>query len=394
MSYVSDSGYGIDSTANNSTTPLGIAGTFTGTAEENPYPDVMISCYSDVSGTLFIEFSVNGTDWRTFPAAGYEVAAGIHEFHTAVKGPRFFRARYVNGGTAQSVLQLYTYYGVFRQPTSPLNQPYALDSDAVITRSTFTWLDVARGLVSGILPIKKFGRNASVGTSFVPIALGGIYNTPQSTSATALRIKAGGNANDTAAGSGARSIVLEGLDENFNAITETVATAGAAASSPTVATFTRLYRIKVGGSGTYSTSAAGSHSGQIVIENAAGGTDWGTIGATSFPKARSEIAAYTVPAGKTGYVKLRNVSVDSGKTIDLIFFSRANADQLAAPYSPMEAQSVVSGVSGGSIEEFGEVDIPFGPYVGPTDIGFMAKVSAGTASVSVEFEIFVIDEII
>jgi hypothetical protein len=58
----------------------------------------------------------------------------------------------------------------------------------------------------------------------------------------------------------------------------------------------------------------------------------------------------------------------------------------------MRAQSVVSGVAGGSIETFGGIDIPFGPYVGPTDIGFMAKVTSGTATVSVEFEVVVLDE--
>jgi hypothetical protein len=226
----------------------------------------------------------------------------------------------------------------------------------------------------------------------VPVANGGVYQTPQAASATTLRIKSGGNANDTAAGSGAREITLQGLDENFEVVTETLATAGASASSATSATFTRLYRAYVSGSGTYGSAAAGSHSDDIVIENGAGGTDWATIDATDFPKSQTEIGAYSVAAGATGYVKLRNLSIDSGKTVDVIFFSRTNIDQTSAPYDAMRAQSVVSGVSGGSIETFGSVDIPFGPYVGPTDIGFLAKVSTGTANVSVEFEIFIVSE--
>lgn len=393
MSYVSDSGYGIDSSLNNSTAPLGISGTFTGSAEDNPYPDAMISCFSDVAGTLFIEFSVNGADWRAFPTSGYEVAAGIHEFHTAVKGPRFFRVRYVNGSAAQSTFQLFVYYGVFRQSTSPLNQPYSLDSDANITRSTFTWLDWARGLASGQESIKKFGRNPSVGTSYVPIAIGGNYRTPQSGNATTLRIKAGGDANDDAAGSGARSLRVIGVDENFNFASEVIATVGTSASLPTTTNFLRLHTCIVEESGTYATASAGSHEGVIVIEDSAGTEDWAVIDATDFPKSRSEIGCYTIPANKTGYIKLRDVSIDSGKTIDLIFFARKNADQTAPPYAAMEAQSVVNGVSGGSVESFGSVDVPFGPYEGPTDVGFMAKVSSGTASVSVEFEIFIINEI-
>jgi hypothetical protein len=392
MSYISDAGFGVESALNTTTTALGASAVFTGIAEKNPFSDVMASCYSDTAGTLFFDFSVNGTDWRPFPVAGYSVAAGIHEFHTAVKGPRFFRVRFVNSASIQSTFQLSVYYGTFRLPTSPLNQAYALDASASITRSSFTWLDSARGLTSGLQPIKKFGRNDSVGTSFEPICFGGIYQTPQSGSATTLRIAAGGNANDSAAGSGAREVTIEGLDQDFNYVEEAIATNGTSASLATVATFTRVFKSRVSKSGTYATSIAGSHAGNIVIENSGGGTTWLVMDSAGFPKSSSEVGAYTVAAGKTGYVKIRNLSIDSGKTIDLVFFSRENADEVSPPYSPMRAQSVVSGVSGGSIEVFGDVDVPFGPYVGPTDIGFMARVTAGNASVAIEFEIFIIDE--
>ena len=236
---------------NSTTTPTT---SFTGTSEQNDHSDVMVSCYSDdQAGTLYFDFSVNGSDWRTFPSSGFQVSAGAHEFHTAVKGPRYFRARWTSS-SAPTTLQLFTYYGSFRQPSAPLNQPLALDADAILVRPSFPWLDVSRGLVSGMQSIKKFGRNAAVGTSFVPIAMGGVYQTPQGSAATALRIKSGGDANDTAAGSGARSVTLEGLDENFELATEALATAGASASSATSTTFTRLFRAYVTpdtGSGTY-----------------------------------------------------------------------------------------------------------------------------------------------
>jgi hypothetical protein len=365
---------------------------FTGTAEQNDQPEVMVSCYSDdQAGTLYFDFSVNGTDWRTFPSSGFIVGAGVHHFHTAVKGPRYFRMRWVSS-VAPTTLQIYVYYGTFRQPSAPMNQPLGLDADAIVVRPTLSWLDVSRGLVNGLGTVKKFGRNPSVGTSFVPISLGGVYQVPQAAGATTLRIKAGGNANDTAAGSGAQEVTLEGLDENFNSLIETVATAGASASSATTGTFTRLFRIYVSKSGTYASAIAGSHSGDIIVENSAGTADWGTIDSTGFPKGQSEIGAYSIPTGKTGHIKLRNLSVDSGKTVDLVFFSRGSIDQTAAPYDAMRARSVVNGVSGGSIETFGGTDIPFGPYVGPTDIGFMGRVASGTAQISVEFEIFIINE--
>ena len=382
-----------DASSFNSTTALlGAGETFTGEAELNDFPDIGVSCHSSSAGTLYFDFSNDGTNWNTFPVAGFNVAAGIHEFHTAVKLGRYFRARFVNSASAQTYFRLYTYYGQFRSPSAPMNQRVGLDSDANMVRPTWTWMDIARGLQGGVSTILKFGRNSAVGTSFVPVCLGGTYNTPQSTGATALRIKAGGDANDTAAGTGARVVEIEGLDENFVFVEETITTNGTLASAPTTTTFTRVFRAYVVESGTYASQSAASHAGQITIENAAGTEDWLYIDNSNFAKGQSEIGAYTIPAGKTGYVKLRDVSIDSGKTVDIIFFQRGNADETAAPYTAMRAQSVVAGVACGSIESFGLVEVPFGPYAGPTDIGFMAKVTSGTASVSVEFEIILVDE--
>lgn len=383
----------VPSSSNNTTTTLGSGGTFTGEAELCEYPYIIVQSYSDVAGTMFIDFSIDGTNWdSTYPVNGYSCAAGIPEVQPAAVVGRYFRVRYVNGSSAQSEFRLGCYKGNVANFFAALNQPVGLDAPSTLVRSTFPWLDAARSLLSGFRSVKKFGRNPSVGTSFAPVSFGGIYRTPQASAATTLRIKAGGNANDDASGSGAREITIIGLDENFAEATETLSTAGSSASASTTTTFTRVYRAFVSKSGSYATASAGSHSADIVIENTAGTEDWLTIDSTDFPKGQSEIGAFSVAAGQTGYVKLRNVSIDSGKTIDLIFFSRTNIQQTSAPYDAMRAQSVVSGVSGGSIETFGSVDIPFGPYVGPTDLGFMAKVTAGTAKVAVEFEIFVLDE--
>ena len=116
-------------------TALGAAEPFTGTGEKNDYPDVMVSCYSDTAGTLYFEFSVDNVNWRTFPSSGFGVAAGIHEFHTAVKGSRYFRVVFVNGSSVQSVCQIFTYFGTFRQPSAPLNQSISDDVDSIVVRS-------------------------------------------------------------------------------------------------------------------------------------------------------------------------------------------------------------------------------------------------------------------
>ena len=236
--------------------------------------------------------------------------------------------------------------------------------------------------------VHKFGRNPSVGTGFVPVSFGGVYQTPQVGSATQLRIKAGGDAADAAAGAGAREVTLIGLDASGNEITEAIATNGISASSATTNSFIRLYRAYVSASGTYATAAAGSHTASIVIENSAGGTDWATIDATSFPLSQSEIGAYTIPTGKKGYVFSAYSFTDSGKTTDVLFFQRPNILQTAAPYDAMRVVFELS-VTGseGNILPRG----PIGPFTGPCDIGFMAKVSSTTSEVSVDFELLVVD---
>lgn len=383
------------STTNVSTTPIAAGGNFTGTIELNACEAVLVDVITDKKGLLYIDFTLNGGQtWLPYPTLGAKIYAGVNKIHIARKGHRGVRVRVLNTDTTdQTYLYLHTEYGEYNQLTAPLNQSYRLDSDSTLTRPSWTWLDVARGLAVGLSDVKKFGRCKTVGTSFTPVCNGGYYRTPQVSGATALRVKAGGSANDTAAGTGARKIYLIGLDENFGLASDTLITAGASASSPSTVTFIRLFRSYVLESGTYASAGVGSHSAAIVIENAAGTEEWCTIDATNFAKGQSEIGAYTVPAGYTGYVKLRNYSVDSGKTVELIFFAREGADETAAPYSAMRVQSVNTGMIGGSVQPFGTVDVPFGSYVGPTDIGFMARVSSGTAEVSVEFEVILVENL-
>jgi len=131
-----NNGTGEASATNNSTTPLAAGATFTGTAEQNQFPDVYVSCITDQAGTLFFDFSNDGTNWNVFPPAGFTLTAGVHEAHKALKAGRYFRARVTNtSGSNQTYLRLYTYFGVFDQLTSPLNFAPNDDTDAITTKS-------------------------------------------------------------------------------------------------------------------------------------------------------------------------------------------------------------------------------------------------------------------
>lgn len=249
-------------------------------------------------------------------------------------------------------------------------------------------VNVARGIQPGLSDVHKFGKNAAIGTSFAPVSVGGIYRTPQASAATTLRVKAG-NANDAPGGSGARLITLIGLDASGNEIQEDIATNGTSAGTSSANSFLRLYRAFVKESGTYSSSSAGSHSADVVIENSAGTEDWATIDSTDFPKGQTEIGAYTVPLGYTAYLNFVEVSTESTKDTDVLMFQRQGILDSAAPYQAMRIVLELGGIATA-------VNIrpktPMGPFPELTDIGFMAKVATGTGEVDVDFEILLVKD--
>lgn len=245
-------------------------------------------------------------------------------------------------------------------------------------------LDITRGVASGCKAINKFGRNLSVGNTYVPVCIGGFYRTPQASAAATLRIKAGGNAADTAAGSGARKITLIGLNASGEEITETLTTAGAAASAPTAQSFMRLYRAYVSESGTYASQTAPSHAGSIVIENSAGGQDWATIQDTTISRAQTQIGAYTIPKDRSAVISSIKFSCDPAKKVNLVLFQRQQILQSAAPYEAMRLVEEFRQISG--LHQI-NYELPLGPFPELTDIGFLARSDTTAVDISVSFEI-------
>lgn len=106
--------HGIEGRDNTTTAPLAGDATYTGEWENSDRPDVLVAVEADADGTLYFEFSDDaGSNVVTHPAKGYPVVANVPVYHVALKGPRDFRVRYVNGSAAQTELRLYTYYGSF-----------------------------------------------------------------------------------------------------------------------------------------------------------------------------------------------------------------------------------------------------------------------------------------
>lgn len=169
---------------NTTTTALSANDSFVGRGEINSYTQVGVQCKSDQTGTLFFDFSGDGTNWdSTFPVGGFKISANTAEFHTAIKLNRFFRIRFINDGTDQTYLRLFTYYGSnFIPSNAPLNQSLGLDSDALSTRPTIFSDEAVIGKRSGVRHFTKFCYRenlvaasgpqtvwATTGSNFVPL---------------------------------------------------------------------------------------------------------------------------------------------------------------------------------------------------------------------------------
>jgi hypothetical protein len=248
---------------------------------------------------------------------------------------------------------------------------------------------VARGEVEGARIETKFGGNPAVGTSYGLLAQGGVWPTPLPANATKLRIKAGGNANDTAAGSGARAVVLVGLDPTGAEITDTLATAGASASAATTNTYWRLLRAYVSSSGTYAIAGTSwSHAADITIEASGGGADWALIEGTATGFAQTSIGCYTVPTGYTAYIMCFSISAESTKPTDVVLMQRRGAVAAAAPY---EALREVSQWVGLAAPYHIPAAIPC-PFPELTDLVWFGKVASSTAAVEVQMQMLLLDD--
>jgi len=248
----------------------------------------------------------------------------------------------------------------------------------------FPQIEMARGEYPSLSIVHKFGASTSLTTAFAPIAHGGVYKTP--IGGTTLEVLSDSTV-DSSGDTGARSVMVEGLSTNWTEITETVELNGTTAVQLTN-NFNRVYRAYVVDSGTYADDTAGSHVGEITIREAGGGDTWGHIHSGIFPRGQTQIGAYTVPKGKTAYVALYNISIDSSKSGDVIMFQRTNADTTVAPFSSM--RTIIELVGLGGSETYPDGGALHGPFTGPCDIGFMAK-AAATAQISVDYIIYLVD---
>jgi len=158
---------GVVSETNSSTAILESGATFTGTAELNNYPDVFITVKTNQTGTIYADFSPDGTNWDSTLSFEYNPSL-LNPPHVLVKGSRYFRIRYINTGSTQEYFRLFCYYGSFNKLTSPANAVIARTQDALVIRPLDFNLTVAEGLYQNTQNTIKDGINPDVRSGSVP----------------------------------------------------------------------------------------------------------------------------------------------------------------------------------------------------------------------------------
>lgn len=259
-----------------------------------------------------------------------------------------------------------------------------LDPVTVLPSLTEEFLCAVReGRVPGYSMVHKFGRNDAVPNgTWAFVNLLGQTAWPLS-AATTVRIKAGGNAADAAAGAGAREVTVQGIvATTFLEETDVLATAGASASAASTKSFWRVHRAWVSEIGTY----GAGNTAAVTIENSAGGSDLIQIGAD---EGQSQFAAFTMPAGKTGYLASVLATVNGTQTTDIRCYVRQAIDVTSG--AGMQAKRIKIFWDGIANR------LPFNPkspgasVPEKSDIWFEARGGAGTTAVSVDFELLVVD---
>jgi len=157
-SYFGDGAFFTQSTGNATTTPLAGGATYTGTGEQNDYAGIFCQVKTDAAGTLYFDFSIDGTNWdSTYPVSGYTVDANVPEVHTAVVSGRHVRTRLVNGSDAQTYMRMQCYHGPDVSLNASANQPVSRDGDAKTVRIYADPQDeIVLGQRTGVFHYTKF----------------------------------------------------------------------------------------------------------------------------------------------------------------------------------------------------------------------------------------------
>ena len=157
-------------------------------------------------------------------------------------------------------------------------------------------LQVSRGQITWHESITVFGYNSDVDQVVETVwPHGGVLSFP----AAALQLSvSSGNANDTANGTGARTVFLSGLNANHNTVSETISLAGQTPVT-TVNSYLHINQCYVATAGSLNSAAGTIYFGTGSVTAGVPATVYDVI---EYDYNTRITGSYTIPAGYTAYI--------------------------------------------------------------------------------------------
>lgn len=185
-------------------------------------------------------------------------------------------------------------------------------------------LEIAKGTVFGHELVHVFGQNLDVGTTVEDVwTVGGGYNWQ--TAVKDLEVISDSANDDKDSGTGAQKIMVLGLDDDFLPVSQEVELEGLSANAMTVQ-MRRVLGVYVTDVGTY----GAANDGNILVRVESAGA---TLAQIVDGRGRSEMAVYTIPAGKVGFITEIGYSVGATQTLaNLLLWMRPGADDVTTPF--------------------------------------------------------------
>lgn len=244
-----------------------------------------------------------------------------------------------------------------------------------VNRKAPFYLEVGRSRIEEHKAIFKFGRSSTITSTESVIWDGGgdytFLSSPETLSVVST------DAGDNATGLGARTMVILGLDENYNEITEIVTLTGL---TPVITqkSFLRVYRAIVITAGTNS-AVTGANIGDITITS----SDTAALQAKILShNGQTLMCVYTIPAGYTGYTSFVSFATGEGKQV---LFKTKSRNGPGNEYS-FSVKYAIDIFEGNFIGE------TTSPLVIPekSDMVITGETSSGTIDTTASFEVLLI----
>jgi len=157
-------------------------------------------------------------------------------------------------------------------------------------------INVQKNLVDGFSAVGQFGYNPDVGTSFETVtSVGGIYVYP--TTATTAVATSSNTASDNNG-----TVLISGLDENYNLASETITIGGAASTT----TFIRVFNARM-----LTANTGDANVGTITIT-----VDSKTVASIPVGYGSNLSCIYTVPANKRAWIVSASVGMSKQKELE------------------------------------------------------------------------------